>query len=449
MPKTQTFCPRCRQPVIVDVEQLYDVNTNPQAKQQLLSGNFNFIHCPNCGYEGNLPTPIVYHDPSKELLLTYFPPELGLPLNEQEKMIGPMLNKVVNNLPQEKRKGYLLRPQSVLTMQGMIERILEADGITREMVQAQQQRLALVQRLLSAPEDSRPEIVKQEEELIDESFFNILNRLIEAALNGGDEPTARQLASIQQLLLSNTEVGKTLKSQAEEAEAAMHSLQEASKKGLTREGLLDLFVEAPSEARLVTLVSMARQGLDYSFFQILSDRINQASPEEKPKLTELREKLLQLTGEIDKALQEQANQTRELIETILKSNNIEEATSQNLPAINQLFVDLVNGMLQEARQKGDLDRTNRLNQIMTVIQRASTPPPEYELLETLLGAPDDAARRQMLEEHAQEISPEFVELVGNLAAQTQAQNQDPELTKQLNEVNRLVLRFSMEQNLKK
>ncbi|HVN56113.1 MAG TPA: CpXC domain-containing protein [Anaerolineaceae bacterium] len=449
MPKTQTLCPRCHQPVVVDVEQLYDVNTNPQAKQQLLSGNFNVIHCPNCGYEGNLSTPIVYHDPDKELLLTYFPPELGLPLNEQEKMIGPLINRVVNNLPQEKRKAYLLRPQSVLTVQGLVERILEADGITREMVQAQQQRVSLIQRLLSAPEESRAEIVKQEEALIDESFFSILNRLIEAALNGGDEPTARQLASIQQLLLANTAVGKTLKSQAEEAEAAMRSLQEASKKGLTRESLLDLLVEAPTEARLVTLVSMARQGMDYSFFQILSDRINQASGEEKARLIDLREKLLQLTGEIDKALQEQAKQTRDLIETILKSDNIEETTTQYLPAVNQLFVDIASSMLQEARQKSDLDRVNRLTRMMSVIQRASAPPPEYELLETLLSAPDDAARRKMLEEHAQEISPEFVELVGNLAAQTQAQNQDPELTRQLNDVNRQVLRFSMEQNLKK
>ncbi|NCU21899.1 c-type cytochrome, partial [Candidatus Falkowbacteria bacterium] len=28
---------------------------------------------------------IVYHDATKELLLTFFPPELGLPINEQEK----------------------------------------------------------------------------------------------------------------------------------------------------------------------------------------------------------------------------------------------------------------------------------------------------------------------------------------------------------------------------
>jgi hypothetical protein len=34
MAKTQTSCPRCRQPVITDIEQLFDLNTDPTAKQK-------------------------------------------------------------------------------------------------------------------------------------------------------------------------------------------------------------------------------------------------------------------------------------------------------------------------------------------------------------------------------------------------------------------------------
>ena len=54
----------------------------------------------------------------------------------------------MNSLPQEKRKAYLLRPQTMLTMQSLIERILEGDGITKEMIQEQQKRLALLQRMV-------------------------------------------------------------------------------------------------------------------------------------------------------------------------------------------------------------------------------------------------------------------------------------------------------------
>ena len=87
MPRVQVSCPQCRQPITAEMEQLFDVGNDPQAKQRFLSGNVNTANCRNCGYRGPLSTPIVYHDPEKELLLTFFPPELGLPLNEQERLI--------------------------------------------------------------------------------------------------------------------------------------------------------------------------------------------------------------------------------------------------------------------------------------------------------------------------------------------------------------------------
>ncbi len=61
-------------------------------------------HVPHCGFEGPLSTPVVYHDPDKELLLTYFPPEMGLPVNEQERIIGPLIKQVSDSLPMELRK---------------------------------------------------------------------------------------------------------------------------------------------------------------------------------------------------------------------------------------------------------------------------------------------------------------------------------------------------------
>ena len=110
MPQTRTSCPRCRQPVIADVEQLFDVTSDPEAKQRLLSGAVNTINCQNCGYQGALATPIVYHDADKELLLTYFPPELALPVNEQERMIGPYITQITNKLPPESAKPTCCAP---------------------------------------------------------------------------------------------------------------------------------------------------------------------------------------------------------------------------------------------------------------------------------------------------------------------------------------------------
>ena len=129
--KTTVSCPNCRMPVPATLEQLFDLNQDPTAKERFLSGRFNMIQCPNCGYKGQVSGPLLYHDPTKELLLSYVPMDLGLPQAEQEKLLGRLMNEVINKLPTEKRKGYLLNPKQAFTLQGMIERVLEGDGVTK------------------------------------------------------------------------------------------------------------------------------------------------------------------------------------------------------------------------------------------------------------------------------------------------------------------------------
>lgn len=450
MPKTQTSCPRCKQPVIAEIEQLFDLGVDPQAKQRFLSGQFNLIQCKSCGYVGNLSTPLVYHDPSKELLLTFFPPELGLPLNEQERLIGPLITQVVNRLPNEKRKAYLLRPKSMFTLQTMIETVLEADGITKEMLDAQQKRLVLLQRLLStASPEARGEIIKQEEALVDESFFALLNRLLEASLAQGDQQVARGLATLQQDALTHTKLGQELKARAQETEEALNSLKEASQKGLTRESLLDLLIEAPTETRLMTLVGYARSGLDYQFFQMLTDRIEHASAENKEKLIALREKLVTLTQEIDKAVQAQYSAARDLLEQIIATPDVKKATEEHLQEINDPFIEVLDTEIKLARQKADLMRSEKLKTIMEVVKEASTPPPEIEFINQLVEAKNDEERDQILSNNADMVTPEMLEMLNNLVAQMEQHNQPPEVRDQIDKAYRSALRFSMQASLRK
>lgn len=450
MPKTQTSCPRCRQPVVADVEQLFDAGIDPQAKQRLLSGQFNLVQCKSCGYSGNLSAPIVYHDPAKELLLTYFPAELGLPVNEQERLIGPLITQVVNRLPNEKRKAYLFRPRSMFTLQTMIETILGADGITKEMLDAQQKRLALLQRLMTtSSSEARIEIIKQEEPLMDENFFTILSRLLEAAMAQGDQQVGRAMAAIQQEIINNTKIGQELKVQAQETQAAIKSLQEASQKGLTRESLLDLLVEATSETRLVTLVSYARSGLDYQFFEILNERIEKAAPENKQALIDLREKLLKLTADIDKAIQAQYATARDLIEKIVAAPDTRKATEESFEQISELFMEVLDTEIKLARQKADLARSAKLQAILTVVQEASAPPPEIEFINQLVEAETDEDRQRILQENAAMVTPELLGTMNNLIAQMEQQNQPAEIKAQVDKAYRAALRFSMQASLKK
>lgn len=447
MPQTRTTCPRCRQPVMADIQQLFDTTVQPDAKQIILSGQFNLVQCPSCGYQGMLPSPLVYHDAEKELLLTFFPPEIGLQLNEQEKLLGPMINKVMNALPQEKRKGYLLRPQTMLSMQHLVERILEGDGITKEMIQDQQKKVELIRRLMSTPQADRAGVIETEAALIDENFFGLFSRLMEAAVMSRDEKSAKELAEIQQVLLEKTEIGREIKKQNDEAEAAVNSLKEAGKSGLTREKLVDLVIESPTEIRTATLVRLARAGMDYSFFQILSEKIDQASGEEKERLTKLRETVLKMTAEMDLELQEQAAKIKQVIDKIISSSDVEKTTEQILPAVNELFLDVLRQEIQSAREKSDLDRGAKLQKIVDVIQKASAAPPEYELLEKLLSTDTEEQMKSVLESQADMVSSEFVQLINGVMAQAESQGEDPKVLEQLRSAHRLALRMSMQKNL--
>jgi len=449
MSSIRTNCPRCKSPVVADVEQLFDMNVDPQAKQRLLGGSANMIHCPTCGYEGMLSTPIVYHDPEKELLLTFFPSEMGLPLNEQEKLIGPLINQVMNRLPVEKRKAYLLRPQSMLTFQTMVEKILEGDGVTREMLDEQQKRLNLLQRLLSTSVASdRSTIIQQEQALIDESFFAMFSRIIQATMAQGDEQNARTLAQLQQELVTQTEVGKKLLANAQEAQEAQRLLQEASKTGLTREKLLDLMVASPSDTRLATYVSLTRGGLDYQFFQMLSERVDKAAGEEKQKLLDLRAKLLELTTEIDKQIQEEMKTSQQLLDQVMAAEDVEAATREALPGINEYFLEALKTQQELARQKADLMRLGKLGKIAKVVEEASAPPPEVELIEKLLAAEDENARQKLLQENTSMVTDEFIQALNSLVVQSDGDGQTPEMSAKLQDVYHSALRYSMQAKLK-
>ncbi len=449
MPQTRTSCPRCRTPILAEVEQLIDVSNDPQAKQRLLSGQLNLANCPSCGYSGMLSMPLVYHDPEKELLLTYFPSELGLPVNEQEKLIGPLITRVLNNLPPEKRKAYLLRPQAMLTFQTLIDRVLEADGITREMIEGQQQRLNLLRRLLSTPEaETRAEIIQQEEALVDEEFFALLAGLAQAQLAAGEENTARALAGLQQELIAHTKVGQQLQAQASEVQAAVRSLQEASQSGLTREKLLDLIIAAPTETRLSTLVGYARNGLDYEFFQILTGRIEQASAEEKPRLIELRGKLIEMTRQIDEQMKERFEAAAKLVNQIASSGDLQGSLRQHAEEIDDFFVEALKQELQAARQKGDLERSARLQTLADELQKLSAPPPEIGLIQQLLQTADETEQRRLMEANNELITSEFLQMFNQLTQQMESEGQNPEVVAKLKDIYRVAMRYSMERRFK-
>ncbi len=454
MPRTQVSCPQCRQQIPANIEQLFDVTQDPGAKQRLLGGLSNVVNCQFCGYHGRLATPIVYHDADKELLLTYFPPELSMPLNEQEKTIGPLIKKITDNLPAEKRKAYLLNPQANLTYESMVETILGKDGITPEMIKEQQDRLMLIERLLQASSpDVRSEMIKQNEKLIDEQFFALFSRLMPRTANAEQDAVVMQLADLQKQLLEETEFGRGLKESVGELEAASKALQDVGQ-GLTREKLLDLVIEAPNDARVRAYVSMTRSGMDYTFFQNLTEKIDAAKGDEKKKLEELREKLLDYINEVDRQMEERIKESQVFVDKLLEQDDVAKATRENIQGFTQESVDLVSQMLRQASEKNDYARMGKLQKMIEVLQEASSPPPEVAFIEELLEAPDDAAVEKMLNENQDKLNEDLMNTLGGLMAQLEAQGQAGqggeqavELTKKLEGIYKVALKFSMKKNM--
>jgi hypothetical protein len=371
-------------------------------------------------------------------------------VNQQEQMIGPLIKRVMESLPMEKRKAYLFKPETMLTRQRLVERVLEEDGITPEMIKAQQDRLNLLQRLAGASPEARPEVIKQEEALVDEQLIMILQRLIQSAAATGDEQSTQVLAGLQQEILENTAFGQEILHQAQEQQAAVSALEEASKAGLTRQSLLDLIIDAAdSEVRLVTLVSMARGGLDYAFFELLSERLQRASGEEREKLVGLRETLLEMTNEIDEAIKEQEGMASELLDEIIESENIEEETLGALPAVNEIFLEVLRKRIQNARQNEDDTQLKKLQQVAAAIQKVSAPGANIELIEALIQAEGDEAVQAILNENADELTDEFMQFLMNLLNQTQGQQGRDATAEKLQQVYRQALRFTMKRNLER
>lgn len=451
MPQTQIACPNCRQMITANIEQLIDVTQDPQAKQRLLGGVSNTARCPHCGFQGRLATPIVYHDNAKELLLTFFPPELNVPLNEQERTIGPLIKKITDSLPAEKRKGYLLKPVANLSYESMVKLILEKDGVTPEMLKEQQDRVQVVERLIQASsKDVRSEIIKQNEKIFDEQFFALFSRLAQSAAQSGQQQIVQSLVDLQNQLLEETSYGRQLKESVGELEAASKSLQEAGQ-GLTREKLLEIVLQSPTDARLKAYVSLVRGGMDYQFFQLLTERIEKASGEEKSKLETMREKLLGFTNDVDKQLEARYKHAQEFVEKILAQDDVVRAVQDNLQSITQDVVDIATQMLKQASDKNDYARMGKLQKMIDVLRQASTPP-EVEFIEQLLDAPDDASLEQALEDNRDIVNDQFMEaLIGLVAQVDQAAEQgNPEargLGEKLSKVYKFAMKVSMKKNM--
>jgi len=415
-------CPACRAQYTVQVQNIIDVGREPRLKSLLLRGRLNVGVCPQCGTGGALSVPLVYHDPDKELLFCLIPQELNLPESERQRMIGQLSNRIISSLPSDRRRGYLLQPRPFLTSQTLIEAILEADGITREMLDQQRAKAQAINEMAQVADDSLglAALIGQHEALIDEEFFALLAANIHAAEQRRDSTTAEKLTRLREILLERTQAGQKVAEQ----EKALEDVLKGIDRDLTREDLLERIMridQEHTEQILNVLITLARPLVDYQFFQLLTLRIDNAEQEGDVKTAErlkaLRKEILELTRQLDEETRERIQEKAQLLTEILQSQDRSATIRMHMEELDASFLSLLETNIAQSEQQQRHDIAEQLRAIRKTISDVlqESAPPQVRLINRLLQAEYPDETRQMLRENQSSVNAEFIGLLDMLA----------------------------------
>ncbi len=402
-------CPQCGTKHIVQLQSIVDVRQNPQLKTLLLRGQLNMVACPACGALGAVSTPLLYHDPDKEMLLLFVPPDLNLPLPERERLTGNLVNALMSTLPAEERKGYFLNPRTVLTVQSLIDEILQADGITKEMLDEQRARSQLLQDLVSAMdnEEQLQALIEQHRNRIDYPFFLTLAAAAEGSAAAGQQPFTDKLLKLRDTLLARVSV----------------TLPEPLPPDTPPAEVVDRLVAAEEEQTRWALVMYNRPLLDYAFFQELTQRIEQAAPEEAEALRQLRTELLEIVEQLDKETQAVQQAKIELLEEALDSPDPAQALRQRKEEVDLIFMTILGAVLRHAQESGETERVEQLlalnETVLSIFQEGL--PPQLRLVNELLTAEYPQETLKLLQERRGAWNAEMLEILSTLATDLESQ----------------------------
>lgn len=424
-------CPNCGATYPVPLFSVIDVGQDPVLRSVLLSGQVNMAVCPKCGAGGLINAPLLYHDPAHSFLGVYVPQQV--PVNEQQRLIGQLSKRLMDGLPQEARRGYMLTPKQFLSYQSLIETILENEGITREMMDAQRRRLQLLEQTLVALQDPQglKQLVSERDREMDDEFFGLLAAAGDSAAASGDAQSYNNLLRLRERLIELTTWG---------AEVQRQRAAVAQLRAETTPAELCEMVLAADEMRVVdALVTAARPLVTYSFFQSLADRIEAAKARgdeaEASRVTDLRAHILEYVDRLDQLQRAVLEQAGRVLSEILASNDVRQAVVEHADLIDQNFLGVLAANLQQAERQGATAAIKRLQEVweavMALMQEGS--PPEIQLINELLDAEYPGETRKLLAQRRELVTADLVELMADIAVQLEEQG-DPEAARKLRQI---------------
>jgi hypothetical protein len=364
----------------------------------------------------------LYHDPEHELALVLMPVELNLNHTDQQRIIGDLTNALINSLPPEKRKGYLLTPQVFFSLQSMMDRVLQAEGITPEMIERQRARARLIETFLRArDEETLRTLVKQHEAELDYEFFQTLTASAQAMQAEGHPEMARTLLGLRAVLV---EMSSAARKAAAEADAAL-----GLGRVITRQDLLERLQEAPSDEAFEELVAVGRPLLDYAFFQELTAKIeaaeSQQDAETANRLRALRSRILDTAARQDEEMRKAVQESAELLKSVLMAEDPRAVMQQNKERIDDLFLSILSANLQQARADGRSDLAARLEAIGDIAADILEErlPPEIRLIQQLMRAAYPEETGELLTQNRALVTEQMLTIMENILQQLEAARQ--------------------------
>ncbi len=403
-------CPLCGRQFAAQVQTIIDVGQDPEAKSKLLRGQINVATCPQCGNAGMLSAPFVYHDPEKELLLCFLPPELNLKGDTQHKFVGDMTNRLMSYLPPERRKGYLLQPKTFLSLHGLMDEVVRAEGVTEETLKTRKAKLDLLRRFLDATSDEVLRVlVRENDGQLDYEFFYILTGSIEMAKADGDEDRAKRLLGLREKLLEFSSLGRASRVERE--------VTAALEEGMTREEFLEKVIECESDAELQTVIALGRGMLDYQFFRSLTSKIEahegEENAEEAQRLKRLRSRILEIRDRLDAETQAIVQKRADLLREIFESEDLEEALRERVEEIDEVFFAVLSASAEQAEAGGDKEAATRLKRLETLAFELleERTPRSIKFINQLMEAQYPRETKKLLEENVEQVDNELLRVM--------------------------------------
>jgi hypothetical protein len=340
-------------------------------------------------------------------------------MESRQKLAGQLTRQLMDAMPPEERKGYLLQPETFINMDTLVKRVLEIEGVSEEDLARSQAQREFVAELLEAPQAQWPEMVAEKAALIDEGIFAFLEYIMQLTqMSGQESEEGETLEALHEYLVQETEVGQVLGKRSE----VIRSFAEDP----TRESLLNALIQASDEETITYLVQSGISLMDYGFFQRLNARIEDAVGDEEAALKQLRRKILDVRDELAEASEDTIRERAALIGKLLSTEDPVRMASSHMSELDDIFFTVLGTQIQEAQAQGDQDTVDALQKVGAAVNRVmeSTMPPEIALTRRLMAAPSDEALLEQLQAVRDALTPRFLQFLEAVEGSMREQGQD-------------------------